>query len=184
MELGALVSFGSFCQTKITGVLTAWPILAKMCGVMQIRPTVAYGSSKALNQRDLGGPFTLILHKHTYLHEGFTVIIEAVTPGRGWSIALRIWLTPAISPNVGNSAWQFLLVGNCVRAIPWLLTWSYSCILVLSHLCTYLPTQSLGWARMEILSCTLYHQVSCWCAIERVWLERTLLLFVWVSASM
>ena len=176
MELGALVSFGSFCQTKITGFLTAWPILAKMCGVMQIRPTVAYGSSKALNQRDLGGPFTLILHKHTYLHEGFTVIIEAVTPGRGWSIALRIWLTPAISPNVGNSAWQFLLVGNCVRAIPWLLTWSYICTLVLSYLCTYLPTQSLGWARMEILSCTLYH--------ERVWLEQTLLMFVWVSASM
>ena len=75
-----------------------------MCGVMKIRPTVAYGGSKALNQRALGGGFSLNLHKHTYLHEGSTVIIEAVTPGRGWSIALRTWLTPAICPNVANSA--------------------------------------------------------------------------------
>ena len=71
---------------------------------MKIRPTVAYGGSKALNQRGLGGGLSLNLHKHTYLHEGFTVIIEAVTPGRGWSIALRTWLTPAICPNVANSA--------------------------------------------------------------------------------
>ena len=28
------------------------------------------------------------------------------------------WLTPAISPNVGNSGAQFLLVGICVRANP------------------------------------------------------------------
>ena len=28
------------------------------------------------------------------------------------------WLTPAISPNVGNSASSFLLVGICVRANP------------------------------------------------------------------
>ena len=184
MELGGSCKFWQLLSKIMTGDLTAWPILAKMCGVMQIRATIAHSSSKALTQRGLGGAHSHTLHKHTYLDKGFTMIKEVVPPGRGWSIALRIWLTPAISPNVGNSAWQFLLVGNCVRAIPWLLTWSYSCILVLSHLCTYLPTQSLGWARMEILSCTLYHQVSCWCAIERVWLEQTLLLFVWVSASM
>ena len=71
---------------------------------MQIKPTVAHSSSKALNQRGLGGSLSHTLHKHTYLHEGSTVIIEAVTPGRGWSIALRTWLTPAICPNVANSA--------------------------------------------------------------------------------
>ena len=71
---------------------------------MKIRPTVAYGGSKALNPRGLGAALPLNLHKHTYLHEGFTVIIEAVTPGRGWSIALQTWLTPAICPNVANSA--------------------------------------------------------------------------------
>ena len=32
------------------------------------------------------------------------------------------WLTPAISPNVGNSASSFLLVGICVRANPFNLT--------------------------------------------------------------
>ena len=30
----------------------------------------------------------------------------------------REWLTPAISPNVGNSTSSFLLVGICVRANP------------------------------------------------------------------
>ena len=28
------------------------------------------------------------------------------------------WLTPAINPNVVNSGVQFLLAGDCVRAIP------------------------------------------------------------------
>ena len=32
------------------------------------------------------------------------------------------WLTPAISPNVGNSTSSFLLVGICVRANPFNLT--------------------------------------------------------------
>ena len=85
---------------------------------MQIRATIAHSSSKALNQRGLGGVYSHTLHKHTYLDKGFTMIKEVVPPGRGRSIALRIWLTPAISTNVGNSVSQFLLVGNCVRAIP------------------------------------------------------------------
>ena len=29
-----------------------------------------------------------------------------------------VWLTLAIAPNVGDSGAQFLLVGDCVRAIP------------------------------------------------------------------
>ena len=29
------------------------------------------------------------------------------------------WLKSAIPPNVGNSGVQFLVVGDCVRAIPW-----------------------------------------------------------------
>ena len=29
------------------------------------------------------------------------------------------WLKSAIPPNVGNSGVQFLIVGDCVRAIPW-----------------------------------------------------------------
>ena len=65
---------------------------------MKIRPTVAYGGSKALNQRGLGGSLPLNLHKHTYLHEGSTVIIEAVTPGRGWSIALSDLVDPCDLP--------------------------------------------------------------------------------------
>ena len=29
------------------------------------------------------------------------------------------WLKSAIPPHVGNSGVQFLVVGDCVRAIPW-----------------------------------------------------------------
>ena len=35
------------------------------------------------------------------------------------------WLTPAISPNVGNSTSSFLLVGICVRANPFHLNISF-----------------------------------------------------------
>ena len=116
MELGGSCKFWQLLSKIMTGDLTAWLILAKMCGVMQIRATIAHSSSKALTQRGLGGAHSHTLHKHTYLDKGFTMIKEVVPPGRGWSIALRIWLTPAISTNVGNSVSQFLLVGNCVRA--------------------------------------------------------------------
>ena len=58
--------------------------------------------------------------------------VEAYLPGRevfnhdheGGSSRARLlhctweWLTPAISPNVGNSTSSFLLVGICVRANP------------------------------------------------------------------
>ena len=60
---------------------------------------------------------------------------EAYLPGRevnhdheGGSSRARLlhctkeWLTPAISPNVGNSTSLFLLVGICVRANPFNLT--------------------------------------------------------------
>ena len=117
--IGGSCKFWQLLSINMTRVLTAWPILAKMCGVVQIRATIAHYSSKALNQRGLGGSLSHTLHKHTYLDKGFTMINEVVPPGRGWSIALRIWLTPAISTNVGNSVSQFLLVGNCVRAIPY-----------------------------------------------------------------
>ena len=122
-NLGGSWKFWQLLSRIMTGDLTAWSIFAKLCGVMQIRPSIAHGSSNALNQRGLGGALSHTLHKHTYLDKGFTMINEVVPPGRGWSIALRIWLTPAICPNVANSAWQFLLVGNCVRAIPWF--WPY-----------------------------------------------------------
>ena len=85
---------------------------------MQTRPTIAHGNSRALAQRGFGATFPDTLIKHTYLDEGPTAITKAVPPGRDCSIALRSWLTPAISPNVGNSTSQFLLVGICVRANP------------------------------------------------------------------
>ena len=49
---------------------------------------------------------------------GDTVIHMAVPPERGLSIAPSVWLTFAITPNAGDSGAQFLLVGDCVRAIP------------------------------------------------------------------
>ena len=63
--------------------------------------------------------------QHTYLDERQTTITKVVPPGRGCSIALKEWLTPAISPNVGNSTSLFLLVGICVRANPFNLTVSF-----------------------------------------------------------
>ena len=49
---------------------------------------------------------------HTYLAQGSTVISKAVPPGRGPPIALPVGLTPAITPNVGNSGAEFMLVGG------------------------------------------------------------------------
>ena len=46
-----------------------------------------------------------------------TVIKEAVPPGGAHALHLA-WLKLAISPNVGNSGAQFLVVGDCVRASP------------------------------------------------------------------
>ena len=46
------------------------------------------------------------------------MITKVVAPERDCPIALRGQLTSAISPNVGNSIAQFLLVGICVRANP------------------------------------------------------------------
>ena len=45
------------------------------------------------------------------------------------------WLTPAISPNVGNSTSSFLLVGICVRANPFHLNFPFK------------PTTELGKSR-------------------------------------
>ena len=50
------------------------------------------------------------------------MINKVVAPERDCPIALRGQLTSAISPNVGNSIAQFLLVGICVRANPLQLT--------------------------------------------------------------
>ena len=50
------------------------------------------------------------------------MITKVVAPERDCPIALRGQLTSAISPNVGNSIAQFLLVGICVRANPLQLT--------------------------------------------------------------
>ena len=46
------------------------------------------------------------------------MITKVVAPERDCPIAHRGQLTSAISPNVGNSIAQFLLVGICVRANP------------------------------------------------------------------
>ncbi len=46
-----------------------------------------------------------------------TVIKEAVLPGGDLALHFA-WLKLAISPNVGNSGAQFLVVGDCVRASP------------------------------------------------------------------
>ena len=83
MELGGSCKFWKLLSKIMSRVLTARPILAKMRGVMQIKPTVAHSCSKALNQRGLGGALSHTLHKHTYLDKGFTMIKEVVPPGRG-----------------------------------------------------------------------------------------------------
>jgi len=44
--------------------------------------------------------------------------MKEVPPGRGLVIALRPGLTLAIIPNVDNSGVKFLIVGDCVRAVP------------------------------------------------------------------
>ena len=48
---------------------------------------------------------------------GDTVIKQAVPPGGDLALHLAK-LKLAISPNVGNSGAQFLVVGDCVRASP------------------------------------------------------------------
>ena len=48
---------------------------------------------------------------------GDTVIKQAVPPGGDSALHLAK-LKLAISPNVGNSGAQFLVVGDCVRASP------------------------------------------------------------------
>ena len=47
-----------------------------------------------------------------------TVINQAVPPGGDSGIAHFAELKLAISPNVGDSGAQFLVVGDCVRASP------------------------------------------------------------------
>ena len=79
--------------------------------------------------------------KHTYLDERSTTITKVVPPGRGCSIALKEWLTPAISPNVGNSTSSFLLVGICVRANPFDLNLSFY-----THLLGIHTAHNLAWA--------------------------------------
>ena len=46
------------------------------------------------------------------------MINKADGPGGGQALHF-VWLKLAIPPNVGNSGVQFLIVGDCVRAIPW-----------------------------------------------------------------
>ena len=48
------------------------------------------------------------------------MIKQAVPPGGAQALHFA-WLKLAISPNVGNSGAQFLLVGDCVRASPFTL---------------------------------------------------------------
>ena len=50
--------------------------------------------------------------------KGDTVIKKAVHPGRGSAIALPVVLTPANFSNVEISIALFLVVGDCVRALP------------------------------------------------------------------
>ena len=54
-------------------------------------------------------------------HEGGT---SRVRPGH----CTTTWLTLAIIPNVDNSGVKFLIVGNCVRAIPWTKWKTYKCV--------------------------------------------------------
>ena len=62
-----------------------------------------------------------MIDRHTYLAKGLTLINKEVPSGRGLSIALRVRLTPAIIPNVDNSIAQFMIVGICVRANPFII---------------------------------------------------------------
>ncbi len=48
------------------------------------------------------------------------MIMEAVPPGGDLALHLA-WLKLPISPNVGNSGAQFLVVGDCIRASPGIL---------------------------------------------------------------
>src|SRR4029434_8945260 len=45
---------------------------------------------------------------------------EGCLPGARLGHCTPVVLTPANSSNVGISTAQFLVVGNCVRALPWL----------------------------------------------------------------
>ena len=49
-----------------------------------------------------------------------------------------VWLTPTITPNVGNLSAQFLLVGDCACALPQFYQWKNKTILVeLARRCSY-----------------------------------------------
>ena len=41
-----------------------------------------------------------------------------------------VWLTPTITPNVGNLSAQFLLVGDCACALPQFYPWNYKKVFV------------------------------------------------------
>ena len=49
---------------------------------------------------------------------GNTMITKVVFPGRGWETQHSGCADPAISPNVGNSTAQFVVVGDFVHALP------------------------------------------------------------------
>ena len=56
--------------------------------------------------------------KHNYLARGLNHDHEGGSSRARLLHCTKEWLTPAISPNVGNSTSSFLLVGICVRANP------------------------------------------------------------------
>ena len=76
-------------------------------------------------------------------------------------------LTLAIAPNVGDSGAQFLLVGDCVRAIPWFWTiFALSCLLfhfMLSHnlhVISQSPchiTISMSYHNLHVISQSAWH---------------------------
>ena len=72
------------------------------------------------------GLFVYILlktfYKHTYLAEELTVIIKAVLPGRGLTIALR-WADPCDRPKCGRLDCTIYECGVCVRAHPVITKW-------------------------------------------------------------
>ena len=64
-------------------------------------------------------PCANLVCSNSYLPgRGDTMIKKVVCPGRGSAIAHPVVLTPANSSNVGISTAQFLVVGDCVRALP------------------------------------------------------------------
>ena len=73
-----------------------------------------------------------------------------------------VWLTPTITPNVGNLSAQFLLVGDCACALPQFYQWNNKTILVeLAKLCSYNCSFFRGPAsaviEIEFNVSTIYH---------------------------